>query len=70
MCAFAYDSFPSNKQQNWSSSEELTIKSTVKCIICTIILQMAASLFSSSLGSLSNDGGDGNENDKKVITKQ
>ena len=28
---------------------------------------MAASLFSSSLGSLSNDDGDGNENDKKVI---
>ena len=28
---------------------------------------MAASLFSSSLGSLSNDDDDGNENDKKVI---
>ena len=31
---------------------------------------MAASLFSSSLGSLSNDDDDGNENDKKVIAKQ
>ena len=41
--------------------------STVKCIICTIILQMAASLFSSSLGSLSNDDDDGNENGKKAI---
>ena len=28
---------------------------------------MAASLFSSSLGSLSNDDDDGNENDKKAI---
>ena len=28
---------------------------------------MAASLFSSSLGSLSNDDGDGNENHKKAI---
>ena len=31
---------------------------------------MAASLFSSSIGSLSNDDGDGNENDKKAIAKQ
>ena len=28
---------------------------------------MAASLFSSSLGNLSNDDGDGNENDKKAL---